>query len=66
MTKIETIEEAIVALNLEEVSKLGAWFDAFRDSLWDKQIEQDSRKGLLDELAMKALADHKAGRSKRL
>ena len=66
MTKIEQIEQAIVELKPEEVSKLGAWFDEFRDTLWDKQIARDSNAGLLDDLTAKALAEHRAGRSKPL
>jgi hypothetical protein len=66
MTKIEQIEQAITALKPEDVSKLGAWFDAFRESLWDKQIAQDSQAGLLDDLAARALAEHRAGRTKPL
>jgi hypothetical protein len=66
VTKIEQIEQAIVALKPEEVSKLGAWFDEFRESLWDKQLEQDAANGQLDSFADKALADHKAGRSRPL
>ena len=66
MTKIEQIEQAITALKPDEVSKLGAWFDEFREGLWDKQIAHDSEAGLLDDLAAKALAEHRAGGSKPL
>jgi len=33
---------------------------------WDKEIEEDSKSGLLDELADQAVADYKKGLSKRL
>jgi len=33
---------------------------------WDQQIEADAKAGKLDALADEALADHRAGRSRKL
>lgn len=36
------------------------------DIAWDKQIEEDAKSGLLDQMASEALEDHKAGRTRRI
>ncbi|MEQ1614116.1 MAG: hypothetical protein ABL904_15325 [Hyphomicrobiaceae bacterium] len=66
MTKLEEIETAITKLPPDEVAKLRAWFEEFASQQWDAQIERDAKAGKLDGLAAKALADHKAGRSRPL
>lgn len=66
MTKLEKIEQEIAKLSPAEVAKLAEWFADFHADLWDRQIEADATAGRLDTLADRALADHKAGRSKPL
>jgi hypothetical protein len=39
---------------------------AFDAAAWDRQWEDDAGAGKLDGLAEKALADHRAGRSREL
>lgn len=63
---VEDIEEAIEQLPLDQLEKFRAWYEKFDANAWDKQIEQDIVNGKLDQLAEAAIADHRAGRSKKL
>ncbi len=66
MTKIERLERDIMSLDRTELAALRDWFQNFLADEWDKQIEEDAKAGKLDRLADQALADHRAGRTKRL
>jgi hypothetical protein len=63
---VEELEKAIAKLPSEELARLRAWFDEFAANEWDKQIERDIEAGKFDKLAEEALADHKAGLSRKL
>jgi hypothetical protein len=66
MTKLEQIQSTIATLPVSEREKLRVWLDEFDARLFDDAIERDSKSGKLDKLADKALADHKAGLSRKL
>jgi hypothetical protein len=69
MTKLADIEKAIAQLSAGDLAKLRDWLDEFEGRLLDERIERDAklgRGGKLARLAAEALADHKAGRSRRL
>jgi hypothetical protein len=66
MTKLEEIEKAAAALSPEERAKLRTWLEEFDAQLLDDRIESDAKSGKLDWLAEEALADHKAGRSRKI
>ena len=66
MTKLEKIEQQIAALTPEELRRLTRWLREFRARQFDDQIERDIKAGKLDELGQRALAAHKAGRTKPL
>jgi hypothetical protein len=66
MTKIERLEHDIMTLDPSELAALRDWFQNYLADEWDKHVEQDARAGKLDRLADKALADHRAGRTKPL
>ena len=66
MKKIDEIEHRIRDLSTEELARFREWFAEFDSAVWDSQIEADVRAGQLDSLADEALADHAAGRSRRL
>ena len=66
MTKLEQIISDVTKLSSQELAKLSDWFAEFHSEQWDRQIESDAQAGRLDQLAAKALADHKAGRTKSL
>ncbi len=66
MTKIEKLERDIRGLSAKELATFREWFAAFDAAAWDQQLEADVKAGKLDSLADAALADHRAGRSRRL
>ena len=66
MTKLETLEKAIVELSDEERAKLRAFLDELEADLWDAQIERDAKAGKLDKLIEEARGDFAAGRSRKL
>jgi hypothetical protein len=66
MTTIEDIEKAVADLPPEEFAAFRAWFEAFDAKRFDERIERDAVSGKLDRFAEQAVADHRAGRSRRL
>ena len=63
---VEDIEKAIMQLPQDQLKEFRAWYEKFDSEEWDKQIEKDAVCGRLDGLAEAAIADHKAGKSKKL
>ena len=66
MSTVEAITAAIATLPPEEVARVRAWLDEQSEAAWDNQIEQDERAGRLKVLAERALAEHRAGRTRPL
>ena len=66
MSKLEKIEREIEALAPDELARFRRWFAEYDAANWDAQIEADARAGRLDAMAEKALADHRAGRTRPL
>ncbi len=66
MSKVENIEQEVQHLTPSELAAFRRWFLEFDAQAWDRQIEEDVRKGRLDKLAEEALAAHRAGKSKEL
>ena len=66
MGKVENIEQEIQDLSPSELAMFRRWFIEFDAQVWDRQIEEDVRRGRLDKLADEALATHRAGKSKEL
>ena len=66
MTKIEKLEHEVRDLTPKELAAFREWFTTFDAAEWDRQFEADASSGKLDSLADAALADHRAGRSKKL
>ena len=66
MTTVEAITAAIAELPPEQVAEVRAWLNERAEGEWDAQIEQDERAGRLDALADRALAEHRAGRTRPL
>lgn len=64
MTKLEQIISDVTKLSSQELAKFSDWFAEFHSEQWDRQIEADAKAERLDQLAAKALADHKAGWTK--
>ena len=61
MSRVEQVEEAIQALDPEELSEFRAWFAEYDWGLWDQRLERDATTGRLDHLADEALREHTAG-----
>jgi hypothetical protein len=70
LATLEGIERAIARLSAEDWARLHAWLEEFEGDLLDDLIERvaassDSR-GKVAGLAAETLADHEAGRSRKL
>ena len=66
MTRIEELEEGIMALSRPELTALRDWFQNYLGDQWDRQIEEDAAAGRLDSLAEEALSEHRAGKTEAL
>ena len=66
MSEIEKIEGRIQSLSAEELAKFRAWYIEFDGRIWDEQIEADVKAGKLKNLAAEALAEYKAGKSRKI
>ena len=66
MTKIEKLEREFSDLTAQELAQFREWFATFDAAAWDEQLEADAKAGKLDSLAEAALAEHRAGRSRKL
>ena len=63
---LEEIEQAVAQLSKDQLAEFRAWYEKFDAEAWDRQIEADVAAGKLDALADAAIADYKAGRTKKL
>ena len=63
---VEDIENAITQLPQNQLRQFRGWYEKFDRDSWDEQIEKDAAAGKLDALAEAAIADHKAGKSKKI
>lgn len=63
---VEELEKAVAKLPPDKLAEFEAWFEKFIADEWDKQIEADVKAGKLDALAEEAIAEHKAGLSRKL
>lgn len=66
MRTVQEIERAIAQLSKDQLAEFRAWYEQFNADAWGRQIEEDIAAGKLDALADAAIADHQAGRTKRL
>ena len=66
MVSLREIKDAVSSLSRDQLSEFRSWYERFDTEMWDERIERDARDGRLDAIADAALADHAAGRSRRL
>ena len=66
MRTVQEIEQAVAQLSKDQLAEFRAWYEQFNAEAWDRQIEEDIAAGKLDALADAAIADHQAGRTKKL
>jgi hypothetical protein len=66
MSRLERVEQEIKRMTPDELAAFRDWYTRFDTDEWDRRIEADALAGRLDALAEKALADHRAGKSREL
>jgi hypothetical protein len=66
MTKVESLEQEVEQLALEELAAFRAWFIERDWQAWDRELEQDVAAGRLDHLADEALAEYERGETTEL
>ena len=66
MASLREIKNAVSSLSRDQLSEFMSWYERFDTEMWDEQIERDAGSGRLDTIADAAIADHAAGRSRRL
>lgn len=66
MTKLEAIEEEIKKLSPRELAQLRGWMSDQAWSEWDEEFESDVAAGRLDEFFANAVAEHEAGKTRKL
>jgi hypothetical protein len=64
MSTLQEIEKAIDRLPRDQAFELSEWLQQRLDDVWDRQFESDVREGRLTGIAEKAIAEHRAGKSK--
>lgn len=64
--RVKKIQQTVLTLSDDDFREFYRWIVELDHQKWDKQIEEDSDNGLLDELANQAVSDYKKGLSKRL
>lgn len=47
---LKQLESHVAGLTAEELREFSAWFEQFMADAWDKQIEEDSANGNLDQM----------------
>ena len=62
----EDIKVDVLQLSDDELKAFRGWYEKFDADIWDRQIEEDARRGKLDELAEEALNEHRSGKTKQL
>jgi hypothetical protein len=66
MTRVQELAKEVQALTSEELAAFRQWFEEYASSDWDKRIEEDALAGKFDELARKAISEHRAGRTSEI
>ena len=66
MTTVEAIIATIAQLPPEQVAQIRDCLNEQAEANWDKQIEEDERARRLNAIADRALAEHRAGRTRPL
>jgi hypothetical protein len=64
--RVEALEGQIKTLNAQELKAFRERFAEYDAEVWDRQFESDVQSGKLDELAARALQEHKTGQATEL
>ncbi len=65
-SNVNEVVKAVEQLPQDQLKQFRAWFQKFDSEAWDEQIEKDFKAGKLDAIAQAAIADHHAGKTKKL
>ena len=63
---VDELKKAVVKLSKKDRVKLLAWLAEMDAAEWDRQIEQDAKRGKLDRLVAESEAEFRAGNSRKL
>jgi hypothetical protein len=66
MTNVQSIEQAITQLPMQDLAEFRSWFAKFDAQAWDTQLESDARSGKLNVFAAEAVAEYKLGKAREL
>jgi hypothetical protein len=66
MMNVEQNQTAILQLPEIELTRFRNWYEEWEANVWDKQIEQDIKRGKLDSLAQEARHEFAAHRCTQL
>ena len=66
MPDVMALEEAVKALQPQDLAEFRLWFADFDLAAWDRQIEVDASPGKLDALLAEADEDYNAGSLREL
>lgn len=66
MTKVQALQEEIEKLDHDELAQLAEWIRERDWEAWDREIEEDSASGALEELMEEARKAHREGKSTKL
>ena len=66
MTKVQALQDEIIKLDHDEFAQLLAWMNERDWDEWDREIEEDSANGKLDEFMREAREAHRRGASTEL
>ncbi len=63
MTKVQLLREEIEKLDHDEFAELRDWINERDWEQWDREIEEDSKSGALEEFMEAARQAHREGKS---
>ena len=66
MTNVQSIEQAVAQLPMQDLAKFRSWFSAFDAQVWDTQLEADAAASKLNVFAAEAVAEYKLGKAQAL
>jgi hypothetical protein len=66
MPDVKAIEDAVKALQPQDLAEFRRWFAEFDTAVWDMQIETDAMSGKLEALLAEAEEDYKTGPRREL
>jgi hypothetical protein len=66
MSELEQLEQQVLQLSPENLTKFRAWFIELDHQLWDQQIEADVAAGKFDHLIAETREEFKAGKAREM